>query len=49
MQLLFEINARGTAILMVTHNQSIIRAFPARQIYLENGVCHEIPAPQEAL
>ena len=42
MNLLFEINRRGTAILMVTHNQSLIRMFPARVIALENGVCREI-------
>jgi len=42
MNLLFEINRRGTAILMVTHNQSLIRMFPARVITLENGICREI-------
>ncbi|MBR0500008.1 MAG: ATP-binding cassette domain-containing protein [Bacteroidales bacterium] len=42
MELLFEINRRGTAILMVTHNQSIIRNYPARVIHIENGVCNEI-------
>ena len=42
MRLLFEINAKGTAIIMVTHNQSLIRMFPARVITLENGVCREV-------
>jgi len=42
MNLLFNINRRGTAIIMVTHNQSLIRMFPARVITLENGVCREI-------
>ncbi len=42
MRLLFDINRRGTAILMVTHNQSLIRTFPARVIILENGICREI-------
>ena len=42
MNLLFDINRRGTAIIMVTHNQSLIRMFPARVITLENGVCREI-------
>ena len=42
MRLLFDINRRGTAILMVTHNQTLIRTFPARVIVLENGVCREI-------
>ena len=41
MDLLFEINRRGTAIIMVTHNQSLIRAYPARVLSIENGVCHE--------
>ena len=40
MNLLFEINRRGTAILMVTHNQTIIRNYPARVLKIENGVCH---------
>ena len=42
MRLLFDINRHGTAIIMVTHNQSLIRMFPARVITLENGVCREI-------
>jgi cell division transport system ATP-binding protein len=42
MNLLFDINRHGTAIIMVTHNQSLIRMFPARVITLENGVCREI-------
>ena len=42
MRLLFQINAQGTAIIMVTHNQSLIRTFPARVITIENGVCREI-------
>ena len=41
MDLLFAINRTGTAIMMVTHNQSIIRAYPARVLSIENGVCHE--------
>ena len=41
MNLLFEINRRGTAILMVTHNQGIIRNYPARVLKIENGLCHE--------
>ena len=44
MKLLFEINHRGTAILMVTHNQMLLRMFPARVINLENGVCREVAA-----
>ena len=44
MKLLFDINRHGTAILMVTHNQSLLRMFPARVMNLENGVCREIAA-----
>ncbi|MBR5018415.1 MAG: ATP-binding cassette domain-containing protein [Bacteroidales bacterium] len=44
MNLLFDINRHGTAIIMVTHNQSLIRMFPARVITLENGVCREVAA-----
>jgi cell division transport system ATP-binding protein len=44
MKLLFEINRYGTAILMVTHNQPLLRMFPARVITLENGVCREVAA-----
>jgi len=42
MRLLFQINRRGTAIIMVTHNLQLIRRFPARVITIENGVCREI-------
>ena len=46
MGLLFDINRRGTAILMVTHNLALVRAYPARVITLENGICREaVPAP----
>ena len=45
MGLLFDINRRGTAILMVTHNLALVRAYPARVITLENGICREeVPA-----
>ena len=44
MRLLFDINRRGTAILMVTHNQVLLRMFPARVMNLENGVCREVAA-----
>lgn len=40
MNLLFKINRAGTAIVMVTHNQSLIREFPARLITVEDGTCH---------
>ena len=41
MELLLRINKAGTAIIMVTHNQSIIRAYPARVLTIENGRCRE--------
>ena len=41
MGLLFDINRRGTAILMVTHNQLLVKAFPARVLVVEKGVCRE--------
>ena len=44
MKLLFEINRHGTAILMVTHNQLLLRMFPARVLTLENGICREVAA-----
>ncbi|MBO4842449.1 MAG: ATP-binding cassette domain-containing protein [Bacteroidales bacterium] len=44
MKLLFDINRCGTAILMVTHNQALLRMFPARVLTLENGVCREVAA-----
>ena len=30
-------NARGTTVLLATHDREMIRRFPRRQIYLENG------------
>lgn len=36
-ELLFKINHRGTAILMATHNYSLIKDFPARTIEIKNG------------
>ena len=41
MELLFSINKRGTAIMMVTHNLSIVRNWPARVLTIENGICRE--------
>jgi len=39
MELLMQINAAGTAIIMVTHNQSLMTEFPARTLICENGFC----------
>jgi cell division transport system ATP-binding protein len=37
LRLLFEISKRGTAVLMVTHNYSLIEKFPARTLKCEGG------------
>ena len=38
MKLLDEINQRGTTVLVVTHNQEIVRAMKKRVITMEQGV-----------
>jgi len=45
MELLMQINNRGMAILMVTHNYDIVRKYPARTIQITDGSVNEI-APQ---
>ena len=37
LELLFKINAGGTAVLMATHDMELVRSFGQRIIYLENG------------
>ena len=37
LKLLFEISSTGTAVLMVTHNYSLIEKFPARTLKCEDG------------
>ncbi|MBN2070772.1 MAG: ATP-binding cassette domain-containing protein [Candidatus Krumholzibacteriota bacterium] len=37
LELLFKINAGGTAVLMATHDINLVRSFGQRIIYLENG------------
>ena len=37
LELLFKINAMGTAVLMSTHNHTILKEFPKRIIEIENG------------
>ena len=39
MELLLRINISGTAVLMITHNQVLMRDYPARTIVCENGIC----------
>ncbi|AXJ01474.1 cell division transport system ATP-binding protein [Cyclonatronum proteinivorum] len=43
MELLMQINNRGMAILMVTHNYDIVRQFPARTVKLEHKNLTELP------
>jgi cell division transport system ATP-binding protein len=49
MKLLFDISKRGTAVLMVTHNYSIVDKFPARIIKCEDGKLIESRAAAPAL
>ena len=43
MDLLWSINAKeGTAILMVTHNRSILSEYPGKVLVCEDSVCREI-------
>ena len=42
LQLLQELNAEGTAIVMVTHNRSICEKYPGRVFACENEHCHEV-------
>jgi len=37
LQLLIDINKKGTAVLTATHNMNLVKAFPAKIISLENG------------
>ncbi|MFM2135716.1 MAG: hypothetical protein RL021_1116 [Bacteroidota bacterium] len=37
LRLLFDISRKGTAVLLVTHNYSLIEKFPARTLKCENG------------
>ncbi len=39
MKLLVKINRLGTAVIVVTHNQSLIRQFPARELRITDGKC----------
>ncbi len=42
MELLRQINNRGMAVLMVTHDYDVIRKFPARTVQIENGELNDI-------
>ena len=41
MRLLAEINARGTTVLVVTHNMAIVNAMEKRVIRIDQGVVEE--------
>ena len=41
LQLLFEINAGGTAVLMATHNHALVKSFRHRVVHLRDGTIHE--------
>jgi len=42
MELLRQINNRGMAVLMVTHDYEVIRKFPARTVQIMDGELHDI-------
>ncbi|MEO8087086.1 MAG: ATP-binding cassette domain-containing protein [Bacteroidota bacterium] len=46
MRLLFEISNSGRAVLMATHNYSLMVKFPARTIKCDNGKLIGSPAPE---
>lgn len=42
MELLKQINHRGMAVLMVTHDYDVVRRFPFRTVQMKDGKLHEI-------
>lgn len=45
-ELLHKLNQRGITILTATHNYQIIREFPGRVVYLNNGRIQNRPEPE---
>jgi cell division transport system ATP-binding protein len=41
-QLLHDIRRRGTAVIMTTHNYTVVRNFPARIVKCENGALSDV-------
>lgn len=42
MELLLQINNRGMAVLMVTHDYDVIKKFPHRTVQIENGAIFDV-------
>lgn len=43
MELLMDISRRGVAVLMVTHDQSLVRQYPARKVLIQDGTLIKAP------
>lgn len=44
MRLFFELNKRGTSVVVATHNENLIKEFPAPRMHLVNGRLDIFPA-----
>lgn len=44
MELLKQINRKGTAVLMVTHDHTLVKKYPFRTIQIENGQLRKTPS-----
>lgn len=44
MRLFFELNKRGTSVVVATHNENLIKEFPAPRMHLVNGRLNIFPA-----
>lgn len=47
MKILFEIQESGRAVVMATHNYSLMKKFPARTIKCENGMLQDIKKDED--
>ncbi len=41
MNILFNLNRNGKTVIMVTHNYSLMKKFPAKALHIENGTVNE--------